>query len=160
MRPERHSPASIATLRRHQPTGPLMCSEFWDGWFDHWGEHHHTTPVEEAARELDALLTAGASVNIYMFHGGTNFGFTSGADDKGTYRPTITSYDYDAPLAEDGTPTEKYWRFREVIAKHASVIANGIDGEKPPPGLTSVASATGTPASMKARAGAKRPSFR
>ncbi|PPL15452.1 glycoside hydrolase family 35 protein [Microterricola pindariensis] len=111
----------LATLRRHQPTGPLMCSEFWCGWFDAWGAPHRTTSAADAARELDALLAAGASVNIYMFHGGTNFGFTSGADDKGTYRPTITSYDYDAPLAEDGTPTEKFWRFREVLAKYGEV---------------------------------------
>jgi len=111
----------LATLREHQTTGPLMCSEFWCGWFDAWGGPHHTTSAEESARELDELLAAGASVNVYMFHGGTNFGFTSGADDKGTYRPTVTSYDYDAPLAEDGTPTEKFWRFREVIAKYAPV---------------------------------------
>ncbi|KZM33488.1 glycoside hydrolase family 35 protein [Oerskovia enterophila] len=111
----------LADLRRHQPTGPLMCSEFWCGWFDSWGEIHHTTSAEESARELDELLATGASVNIYMFHGGTNFGFTNGANDKGTYRPIVTSYDYDAPLAEDGTPTEKYWRFREVIAKYAPV---------------------------------------
>ncbi|SDR77088.1 glycoside hydrolase family 35 protein [Microterricola viridarii] len=109
----------LATLRRHQPTGPLMCSEFWCGWFDAWGAPHRVAP--DSARELDELLAAGASVNIYMFHGGTNFGFTNGADDKGTYRPTITSYDYDAPLAEDGTPTEKYWQFREVLAKYAPV---------------------------------------
>lgn len=109
----------LATLRRHQATGPLMCSEFWCGWFDAWGAPHRVAP--DSARELDELLAAGASVNIYMFHGGTNFGFTSGADDKGTYRPTVTSYDYDAPLAEDGTPTEKYWQFREVLAKYAPV---------------------------------------
>lgn len=114
----------LAVLREHQPTGPLMCSEFWCGWFDSWGEAHHTTDAEESARELDELLAQGASVNIYMFHGGTNFGFTSGANDKGTYRPIATSYDYDAPLAEDGTPTEKFWRFREVIAKYAPVPAD------------------------------------
>lgn len=56
-----------------------------------------------------------------MVHGGTNFGYTAGANDKGIYRPIITSYDYDAPIAEDGTPTEKYWRFREVIARHVPV---------------------------------------
>ncbi|MFF2494279.1 beta-galactosidase [Agromyces sp. NPDC058064] len=111
----------LAALRRHQPTGPLMCSEFWCGWFDSWGEIHHTTSADDAARELDELLAAGASVNVYMFHGGTNFGFTAGANDKGTYRAIATSYDYDAPLAEDGTPTEKFWRFREVIAKYAPV---------------------------------------
>jgi len=113
--------ARLAILRRHQPTGPLMCSEFWNGWFDSWGGHHHTTDVAQAAADLDELLALGASVNIYMFHGGTNFGLTNGANDKGTYRPIVTSYDYDAPLDEAGRPTAKYWAFREVIARHAPV---------------------------------------
>jgi beta-galactosidase len=108
-------------LRRAQPTGPLMCSEFWDGWFDHWGAHHHTTDVEQSARDLDELLARGASVNIYMFHGGTNFGFTNGANDKGIYQSIVTSYDYDAPLDEAGNPTAKYWAYRDVIAKYAAV---------------------------------------
>ncbi|MFJ6455581.1 beta-galactosidase family protein [Paenarthrobacter sp. NPDC091669] len=110
-------------LRERQPTGPLMCAEFWNGWFDNWGTHHHTTDAAASAAELDALLTAGASVNIYMFHGGTNFGFSNGANDKGIYEPTITSYDYDAPLSEDGHPTAKYFAFRDVIAKHFPVPA-------------------------------------
>jgi beta-galactosidase len=109
----------LQVLRRHQPTGPLMCSEFWNGWFDDWGSPHHTTSAEQAADELDALLRAGASVNIYMFHGGTNFGFTNGANDKGTYEPITTSYDYDAPLDEAGNPTAKYWALRDVIGKFA-----------------------------------------
>ena len=127
--PELHSTASfgsraaerLAALRRHQPRGPLMCAEFWCGWFDSWGEPHHTTSAADSAAELEAILTAGASVNIYMVHGGTNFGYTAGANDKGVFRPIATSYDYDAPIAEDGTPTEKYWAFREVIAAHAPV---------------------------------------
>jgi beta-galactosidase len=114
-----HAAERLATLRRHQPTGPLMCSEFWDGWFDSWGGHHHLTPAADTAAELDALLRAGASVNIYMFHGGTNFGLTSGANDKGTYAPVITSYDYDAPLDEAGHPTAKYWAFRDVLSRYA-----------------------------------------
>ena len=118
-----HVAERLATLRRHQPTGPLMCSEFWDGWFDSWGGHHHVTSAVDSAGELDALLSAGASVNIYMFHGGTNFGLTSGANDKGTYAPIATSYDYDAPLDEAGHPTAKYWAFRDVLAKHAPVPA-------------------------------------
>ncbi|GAA1307650.1 beta-galactosidase family protein [Saccharothrix xinjiangensis] len=117
----------LATLRRHQPTGPLMCAEFWNGWFDHWGAHHHTTPAADSAAELDALLAAGASVNLYVFHGGTNFGLTSGANDKGVYQPTVTSYDYDAPLDEAGNPTAKYHAFREVIARH-----HPVPGEPPP----------------------------
>ncbi|HZX09069.1 beta-galactosidase family protein [Kribbella sp.] len=114
-------PARLETLRKHQPTGPLMCMEFWDGWFDYWGGRHHTTSAADAAAELDALLAAGASVNIYMFHGGTNFGLTSGANDKGVYRATVTSYDYDAPLDEAGHPTEKYFAFRDVISRYAPV---------------------------------------
>ncbi|MDT7797782.1 MAG: beta-galactosidase [Actinomycetota bacterium] len=113
--------ARLAVLRAHQPTGPLMCSEFWNGWFDNWGAHHHTTSAADAAAELDTLLAAGASVNLYMFHGGTNFGLTSGANDKGVYQPIVTSYDYDAPLDEGGDPTPKYHAFREVIARYHKV---------------------------------------
>ncbi|HEY9307908.1 MAG TPA: beta-galactosidase family protein [Microbacterium sp.] len=111
----------LGTLRRHQPTGPLMCAEFWDGWFDWWGNAHHTTPAAATAAELDTLLAAGASVNFYMFHGGTNFGLTNGANDKGRYLPIVTSYDYDAPLDERGDPTDKYFAFRDVITKYAPV---------------------------------------
>ena len=123
----------LATLRKNQQSGPLMCMEFWDGWFDHWGGPHHTTSVDEAAAELDTLLASGASVNIYMFHGGTNFGLTSGADDKGVYRPTITSYDYDAPLDEAGHPTPKYEAFREVISRYAPVPAATPSSAGPAP---------------------------
>jgi beta-galactosidase len=126
----------LRTLREHQPTGPLMCMEFWDGWFDQWGGHHNTTSVEQAAAELDALLAAGASVNVYMFHGGTSFGLTSGANDKGTYRPTVTSYDYDAPLDEAGDPTAKYAAFREVIARYAPVPDELPAPRTPAPELT------------------------
>lgn len=117
------APERLSFLRERQPEGPLMCAEFWNGWFDNWGTHHHTTDAAASASELDALLGAGASVNIYMFHGGTNFGFTNGANDKGIYEPTITSYDYDAPLTEDGHPTDKYFAFRDVIARHFPVPA-------------------------------------
>ncbi|MEL7978014.1 beta-galactosidase family protein [Isoptericola sp. F-RaC21] len=111
----------LAVLRRHQPTGPLMCSEFWDGWFDSWGLEHHVTAPETTAADLDDLLGVGASVNLYMFHGGTNLGLTNGANDKGTYLPITTSYDYDAPLSEHGAPTAKFHALRAVIAKHAPV---------------------------------------
>ncbi|WP_243062063.1 beta-galactosidase family protein [Humibacter sp. RRB41] len=126
----------LTVLRRHQATGPLMCSEFWDGWFDDWGAHHHTTSVEQSAADLDELLAAGASVNIYMFHGGTNFGFTNGANDKGVYKPIVTSYDYDAPLSESGDPTAKFWAFREVIARYAPVPDEVPQVAQPAPELT------------------------
>ncbi|MGY3060753.1 beta-galactosidase [Streptomyces sp. TE3672] len=124
------SAQGLATLRARQPKGPLMCAEFWIGWFDRWGTHHVVRDPDQAARELDELLATGASVNFYMFHGGTNFGFTNGANDKHTYRPTVTSYDYDAPLDEAGDPTPKYTAFRDVIAKYAYVP----DGPVPSPG--------------------------
>jgi beta-galactosidase len=128
-----HTAQRLATLRAHQPTGPLMCSEFWDGWFDWWGGVHHTTSAEDAAAELDALLAAGASVNIYMFHGGTNFGLTNGANHKGRYLPITTSYDYDAPLDEAGDPTAKFHAFRAVIAKYAPVPAEEVPPRGPRP---------------------------
>lgn len=121
------SPERLTTLRRYQPTGPLMCSEYWNGWFDSWGSDHRTSDPVRSAADLDDLLATGASVNLYMFHGGTNFGLTSGADDKGTYEPVVTSYDYDAPLDESGHPTEKYHAFRSVLARYAR-----IEDEAPP----------------------------
>jgi beta-galactosidase len=126
----------LATLREFQPTGPLMCMEFWCGWFDDWGSHHHTTDAAASAHELDTLLAAGGSVNIYMFHGGTNFGLTSGANDKGRYAPITTSYDYDAPLDEAGHPTAKFWAFREVISRYADVPDEIPAPASPAPELT------------------------
>jgi len=148
----------LTTLRRHQPSGPLMCSEFWDGWFDSWGEHHHVTDVEQSAADLDALLAAGASVNLYMFHGGTNFGFTNGANDKGVYKPIVTSYDYDAPLDEAGNPTEKYWAFRDVLSKYTTMPDERPDDAAPAPAFTAPMTATVTVQGVQERLGRWRPS--
>lgn len=99
---------------------PLMCMEFWNGWFNAWGdEKHHTTAPEKAGAELDELLKRG-SVNFYMFEGGTNFGFMAGRN-GGNKTPDVTSYDYDAPLTEDGQITSKYELFREIISKYAPI---------------------------------------
>lgn len=98
---------------------PLMCMEFWNGWFDAWGEEHHATAPETAAKELDELLKRG-SVNFYMFEGGTNFGFMSGRN-GGSKTADVTSYDYDAPLTEDGQITPKYELCKQIIAKYAPV---------------------------------------
>ncbi|GIP39817.1 beta-galactosidase [Paenibacillus sp. J31TS4] len=108
---------SFAKFREYRPDEPLMCMEYWNGWFDHWTEEHHTRDAADAAAVFAEMLDAGASVNFYMFHGGTNFGFTSGANHSKTYEPTITSYDYDAPLTEWGDVTEKYKLIRSVIEK-------------------------------------------
>ncbi|WP_437089102.1 glycoside hydrolase family 35 protein [Streptomyces sp. enrichment culture] len=126
---------SLGTLRAHRGEGPLMCAEFWIGWFDHWGGPHHVRDAADAAADLDRLLAAGASVNLYMFHGGTNFGLTNGANHHHAYAPTVTSYDYDAPLTECGDPGPKYHAFREVIARHAPVPDGPVPaaGPKLPP---------------------------
>ncbi len=126
----------LVTLRAHQPSGPLMCMEFWDGWFDSWGTHHHTTEPAAAARDLEAILSVGGSVNFYMFHGGTNFGLTNGANDNGRYAPITTSYDYDAPLDEAGNPTDKFFAFRDVIARYAKVPDEVPDDPRPAPALS------------------------
>ncbi|MEV4945885.1 beta-galactosidase family protein [Streptomyces sp. NPDC053755] len=115
---------AFATLRRHQPSGPLMCMEFWCGWFDHWGTERAVRDAGDAAVALREILECGASVNLYMAHGGTNFAGWAGANRAGALHegellPTVTSYDYDAPVDEAGLPTEKFWRFREVLAEFA-----------------------------------------
>lgn len=110
---------SFAELRAVQPDGPDMCMEYWNGWFDHWGTEHHTRDPEDAAAVLAEMLDRGASVNLYMAHGGTNFGLWSGANlENGRLCPTVTSYDYDAAVGEAGELTEKFHAFRDVIARH------------------------------------------
>lgn len=100
------------------PDVPKMCMEMWNGWFDAWGDDkHHTTSAEDYAKVVDDMLTRG-SLNMYMFIGGTNFGFTSGANHYETFAPDVTSYDYDAMLTECGDITAKYMAVREVIQKH------------------------------------------
>ncbi|MCM2390792.1 glycoside hydrolase family 35 protein [Streptomyces albipurpureus] len=122
---------AFAALRRHRSTGPLMCMEFWCGWFAHWGDEPASRDAQSAAKGLREILELGASVNVYMAHGGTNFGGWAGANRAGTLHdgvlePTVTSYDYDAPIDESGRPTEKFWAFREVLAEYAP---------EPPPDL-------------------------
>lgn len=111
--------AEFAKLQKFRPGRPLMSGEYWDGWFDHWGEKHQTTDANQQAQELDWVLSQGYSINLYMFHGGTSFGFMNGANwDRKNYEPDVTSYDYDSPVSESGALTRKYFAFRDVIAKH------------------------------------------
>lgn len=109
---------AFAELEKFRAHGPRMCGEYWDGWFDHWGEKHHTTPPEDAARGLDWMLSRGISCNLYMAHGGTSFGFMAGANYGRSYEPDTTSYDYDAPIDEAGRPTAKFSALRAIIEKH------------------------------------------
>lgn len=100
---------------------PLMCMEFWDGWFDHWGQGEHSVVgLEDHRKSLEDMLSRG-HVNFYMFHGGTNFGFMNGSNYDERLLPDVTSYDYDAPLSEDGQITEKYLEFQKVISKFREI---------------------------------------
>jgi beta-galactosidase len=115
--------SEFAKLQKFRPGAPVMSGEYWDGWFDHWGEKHHDTNSAQQAQELDWILSQGYSINLYMFHGGTSFGFMSGANwDHDTYEPDVTSYDYDSPVSESGALTKKFFAFREVIAKHRAAV--------------------------------------
>ncbi len=105
-------------LKLLQPDKPLMCGEHWCGWFDRWGAKHHTDDAEESlGKSLDGFFSEDANFNLYMFHGGTNFGFSSGANYYDCYCPTTTSYDYGAPLSENGAYTDKYFVLRDRMAK-------------------------------------------
>jgi len=115
--------AKLATLR---PNQPAMTGEYWDGWFDGWGNKQHVhTDAEAQAKEIDWILGEGYSLNLYMFHGGTSFGFMNGANydagPRGNYAPQTTSYDYDAALDESGRPTKKFFLLRDVIAEHTGI---------------------------------------
>ena len=109
---------SFRALKEFRPDQPCMCSEFWCGWFDHWGEARHRRPAQDVADCYEKLLDLGGSINFYMFHGGTNFAFLNGANHSEEYAPTVTSYDYFAPLSEAGDLTECYYKLRDVNIKH------------------------------------------
>ena len=109
------SEAELKRIKELRPNSPILVSEFWPGWFDHWFEENHNTLSEADFREiLGNIFAANGSVNFYMFHGGTNFGYMNGANILGFngvetapgYVPDVTSYDYDAPLTEAGQVTK------------------------------------------------------
>lgn len=110
---------AFAALRDYRPTGPLMSGEYWAGWFDAWGTRHANTNGKQQADEIAWMLEQGHSFNLYMFHGGTSFGFMSGANaDRNGYKPDVSSYDYDSALDEAGRPASKFALFRDAILKH------------------------------------------
>ncbi|WP_086730395.1 glycoside hydrolase family 35 protein [Streptomyces carpinensis] len=116
---------AAALLRSRRPDEPFFCAEFWSGWFDHWGERHHVRSAASAAEGVGGILDAGGSVSLYMAHGGTNFGLWAGANHDGaSLQPTVTSYDSDAPVAEHGALTPKFFALRERLA--------ALGGDVPP----------------------------
>ena len=100
---------------QHHKKWPLMCMEFWDGWFNRWGETVIKRDPEELVESVMEVIRQG-SINLYMFHGGTNYGFMNGCSARGQKDlPQVTSYDYDAILDEVGNPTEKYWLLQKAM---------------------------------------------
>lgn len=105
-------------LRELRPQSPLMCSEFWSGWFDKWGARHETRPAAKMVAGIDEMLSKGISFSLYMTHGGTSFGHWAGANSPG-FAPDVTSYDYDAPINEYGQTTPKYFELRNTMEKYS-----------------------------------------
>lgn len=100
------------------PGGPYFVAEFYPAWFDVWGKRHSKVDLKNPTAQLDWMVEHDVSVSLYMFHGGTNFQYTNGANNSNGYEPQPTSYDYDAPLGEWGNAYPKYWAFRQAIQKH------------------------------------------
>jgi beta-galactosidase len=125
--------ANLAGIHAIRPEAPLLCGEYWAGWFDHWGEPHARSEDEQQVADLEWMLGQGASVNIYMLHGGTNFGFWNGANSgkDAPYQPTTTSYDYCAAIDEAGRPTAKFHGFRAAIERITGRSAPAVPASEP-----------------------------
>jgi len=110
---------NFAELGKFRSGIPHMCGEYWCGWFTHWGDKEWgRADLTRQSAELSWMLKTGKSVNLYMFHGGTNFGFYAGANFTKAYEPDVTSYDYDAPLDEAGRHTKKFYVFRDLLRQY------------------------------------------
>lgn len=109
--------AQFKKLKEVRPNTPLMCSEFWSGWFDHWGRKHETRDAATMVSGLKDMLDRSISFSLYMTHGGTTFGQWGGANSP-TYSAMCSSYDYDAPISEAGWTTPKYYKLRELLANY------------------------------------------
>ncbi len=117
------SPEDFAQARKRNPNVPAFSSETYPGWLTHWGEEWAKVDTIDLLKEVRFLLDSNISFNFYVIHGGTNFGFTAGANSGGKgYEPDVTSYDYDAPINEQGRPTAKYFALRRLISKYVSNI--------------------------------------
>ena len=104
-------------LKEVRPNAPLMCSEFWSGWFDKWGGKHETRSSKDMVAGLKEMLDKNISFSLYMTHGGTSFGHWAGANSPG-FAPDVTSYDYDAPINEYGQATPKFDELRQMLQQY------------------------------------------
>jgi beta-galactosidase len=127
---------------------PVFCSELYPGWLTHWGEKWARVKTEDVLADLRWLLDHGKSFSLYMFHGGTNFGFWAGANFSDKYEPDVTSYDYDAPLNEMGQPTPKYFAIRDLLLRDLPKGAKPPDLPRPIPTIEIPAITLGESASL------------
>lgn len=105
------------TLKEARPDTPLMCSEFWSGWFDHWGRKHETRSAKAMVQGIKEMLDRHISFSLYMAHGGTTFGHWGGANNP-AYSAMCSSYDYDAPISEAGWATDKFYQLRNLLSNY------------------------------------------
>jgi beta-galactosidase len=127
---------NFAALEKFRSGIPEMCGEFWVGWFTHWGtDKWGSSDAQRQKGELEWMLKTGKSVNLYMFHGGTNFGFTAGANYGQGYEPDVTSYDYDSPLDESGNPSPKFTILRDILKKYQHAGATIPELPQPQPAI-------------------------
>ncbi len=123
---------SLGLLQQFRPGSPVYVAEYWDGWFDHWGDKHQSTDAAQQVADLRTLLHQGASISLYMVDGGTSFGWMNGANsDHSQYQPDVTSYDYDAPLDEAGRPRPKYFAMRDLLAKETHTAPPPVPASPP-----------------------------
>lgn len=120
--------------------GPYMVAEYYPGWLDHWGEKFEKVSETSVIKDLEKYLKDTVSFNIYMAHGGTNFGFTSGAnyDKEHQIQPDITSYDYDAPISEAGWVTPKFTAIRNLLKKYAAYAIPEVPEQIPVIGIPAI----------------------
>lgn len=121
----------FATQMRYAKRGPKVNSEFYSGWLDHWQEKHHKVDAHAIAKTLESMLRLNASVNFYMYYGGSNHHFFAGSNgDNNYFQADLTTYDYDAPLSEAGDMTEKWAIIRDTIAKFRPIAKWPVENDK------------------------------
>jgi beta-galactosidase len=118
------NPGDFALARKKNPGVPVFSSETYPGWLTHWGEKWARPDTASLLRDVKFLMDSSLSFNFYVIHGGTNFGLTAGANafNPTQYQPDLTSYDYDAPINEQGRPTAKYHALRKLISNYVKNI--------------------------------------
>lgn len=136
--PTANGEENVANLKKvvnqyHGGVGPYMVAEFYPGWLDHWNEPFQKVATEKVAAQMKKYLEGGVSFNLYMAHGGTNFGFTAGANfsNDTDIQPDITSYDYDAPISEAGWATPKYMALRQLLKQYAKYPVPDVPAPMP-----------------------------